>query len=413
MKKMNCSVLVIVVFFMLYFPPVFSINPLYILTVISALYLIMIGIFKKIVISKISIKILLILSILIILEIIVSSVNNLYSVKAISDLLLMLFGFVFVSIVIRNYCIIHRISNKDLFFVLITVGVVQAILSLAAYLVPDFQAWFINKMIAYGYEASRFSQIAEFRWYGVATQLGFATPVVQATIALMCIKYGLHKSLKFYFPAILLIFSAIINARLSAIILVGGIAIIIFDEFYRKITKKKLIRILLSLGLAVIAIGIMLWLMRKYSYSNYNWIVGGLKSFFGIKTDLVGVYPLGNYFSNARNYRLPDGLHIMTGYGQDLHSVDIGYLTDVGFIIDIWRYGIFVSLMLYIFIFYSLKEMRRITNNYHTYMVILIVFLFFACNLKGNVISATPISALYFFLLCAFPDNKRIYALNN
>ena len=229
----------------------------------------------------------------------------------------------------------------------------------------------------------------------------------------MCIKYGLHKSLKFYFPAILLIFSAIINARLSAIILVGGIAIIIFDEFYRKITKKKLIRILLSLGLAVIAIGIMLWLMRKYSYSNYNWIVGGLKSFFGIKTDLVGVYPLGNYFSNARNYRLPDGLHIMTGYGQDLHSVDIGYLTDVGFIIDIWRYGIFVSLMLYIFIFYSLKEMRRITNNYHTYMVILIVFLFFACNLKGNVISATPISALYFFLLCAFPDNKRIYALNN
>lgn len=413
MKKMNCSVLVIVVFFMLYFPPVLSINPLYILTVISALYLIMIGIFKKIVISKISIKILLILSILIIFEIIVSSVNNLYSVKAISDLLLMLFGFVFVSIAIRNYCIIHRVSNKDLFFVLITAGVVQAILSLAAYLVPDFQAWFINKMIAYGYEASRFSQIATFRWYGVATQLGFATPVVQATIALMCIKYGLHKSLKFYFPAILLIFSAVINARLSAIILIGGIAIIIFDEFYKKITKKKLIRILLSFGLAVIAIGVILGIMRKYSYSNYNWIVGGLKSFLGIETDLEGIYPLGNYFSDVGNYRLPDGLHIMTGYGQDLHSVDLGYITDIGFIIDIWRYGIIVSLTLYIFIFCSLKEIKQITNYYYIYISLLIVFLFFACNLKGNVISATPISALYFFLLCAFPDNRRRYALKN
>lgn len=404
MKIIHYIILAVVIFFMLYFPPIININPLYILFIISVFYLIEISIIKrKIKVSKFTIKILLVLIMLIILEIVVSSANNLFSLSAINDLLFMTCSFVIVSIAIRNYCIIHYVNNNELFAVLIGVGLIQAIFSLIAYLNTGFQSWFIQRMIDYGYEASRFSQIAQFRWFGVATQLGFATPVIQMVLALMCIKCGMDKSRKFYFAALLLIFSAIINARLSVFILLGGIMIIFFDKFRRKITKSEVIKIFAFLGFGIIVAAILLEFMKRYSYNNYNWMVGGLKSFLGIHTDLTGVYPVGGYFSEIEHYKLPDGLHIITGFGRHLHNTDLGFSTDIGFIIDIWKYGIIVSLILYVLIFCSFKRIKKIEDNDFSYMPMMMSFLFVICNLKGNIIFVTPISALYFFLICAFP----------
>lgn len=404
MKIIRYTILAVVIFFMLYFPPIININPLYILFVISTFYLLKISLInKKIWVSKFTIQTVLVLAMLIILEIVVSSANNLLSVRSINDLLFMICSFVIVSIAIRNYCIIHHVTNNELFTVLLSVGLIQAIFSLIAYLNTEFQSWFIHRMIDYGYEASRFSQIAEFRWYGIATQLGFATPVIQMVFALMCIKCGLEKSCKYYFAALLMIFSAIINARLSVFILLGGIMIIFADKFCKKISKNEVMKIFAFLILGIIAAVILLEMMKRYSYNNYNWMVGGIKSFLGINTDLTGVFPVGNYFSNIDNYKLPDGIHIITGFGRHLHNTDIGYSTDIGFIIDIWKYGAFVSLILYILIFCSFRRIKKIADIDFFYMPMMMSFLFVICNLKGNIISVTPISALYFFLICAFP----------
>lgn len=404
MKKIHYIILAVTIFFMLYFPPIININPLYILFVISFFYLIGISIIKKkIRVSKFTTKIFLVLVMLIILEITVSSANNLLSISSINDLLFMVCSFVIVSIAIRNYCIIHSVTNNELFAVLICVGLIQAIFSLTAYLNTGFQSWFIQRMIDYGYEASRFSQIAEFRWYGMATQLGFATPAIQMVFALMCIKCGLEKSRKYYFAALLMIFSAIINARLSVFILLSGIIIIFADKFCKKISKNEGMKIFAFLILGIIVAVILLEVMKRYSYNNYNWMVGGIKSFLGINTDLTGVFPVGNYFSNFDNYKLPDGIHIITGFGRHLHNTDMGYSTDIGFIIDIWKYGVIVSLILYILIVCSFKRIKKIADNDFSYMPMMMSFLFVICNLKGNIIFVTPISALYFFLICAFP----------
>lgn len=406
MNKIITRVAITVYLFLLiYNPPIIKVNFLYILIVVSILYIAVSAIQRKrFVYEYYAIQTSLILLALILWQVITSGISSYTILDSISDYLMILFGYVFCSIILHDFLVRKNISNEEFFNLLLTASLAQAFFAVLAYIYPDFQKWFIMRMGEYGYDITRFSALAQFRWYGMAVQLGFATPVVQIIFSLIALYFGSTRSFKYYIISFLLLLSAIVNARTTVILFFTGFIMMFFS-----ILRKRKARYLMSSLVAYISISMLLLVlflvyMRRYSYSNFVWLINGLLDFLGFNVDTVGAYEVGNYFLNIENYKIPDDYKILIGSGTYLYKMEDHFYTDIGYIIDIWKYGVPLTLTIYYMVIKSLKKIRKIDIFSESYFWQMLLVVFAISNIKGNIISGTPIAALYIILLLGFPQ---------
>lgn len=383
-KKIFSVTLLIWMFLLLYYPPIFNINMLHIVAAVSYTYIYKnyrfyskIGGFNKVA------KGILLLS--------APSIYTMAVCMGREGLALEFVGFMelLIEVIPSSFAIAIYMKKKgykteDYIRVLLIVGTLQGIISVLTFIFPDLQLMIINRAIMYGFDAEKYRSFANRRYFGLAYNLVTYVPVVQAFMAVIAMRYLAIKNKIYILMIPFLLFSAIINGRSSIVILIIGIMILFLEQIKRaradRMAKIICIAIILS---AVCFIGI-----RSFEFISprtFIWLSDGIKEIFLLFTKLD---MRGSYFSTLLNWNeyLPRGVKFFFGIGElSIGGNSYGVSSDIGYINYLWLGGIVLFLLLHCFYFSILYLIRKVNNKTVRFSA---VFLFLICiifNIKMPV----------------------------
>lgn len=287
------------------------------------------------------------------------------------------------------------------------VGVTQAVTAIMAFLVPSIQELFITLMISYGYSSYSFESLSSFRLYGFSPYLTFGTPVIQSVLAVFILFFKEKKGIKDYVCAAVIFFSAIINARISIIIILIGFFTLIVS---RKVSfRKKIVDCVLYFIVLFGVVKIGTAFLKEYSPSTYEWIISGINEIeIALGLGNADKYSYITYFTDKNTYRLPDnawgiifgeGITVMTGTNAFNMNSDVGYIN------DIWLGGVlYVVLVHSLFIRMITKIMRNCVPKY-SQIGLFFLLLFPILNIKGITFTMFSLSNYLIILYINLRDN--------
>ena len=392
-------------FILIFNPPIFSFNTMHIVGVCSLLYMFVNFNKTVLVFSKKDIWILFLSFVGIFLYLF--SVVCLHNDKPISYVVMPLYYILDIipfGVAVRIYSDKHNCKSQDFINLMIQAGKLQAILAIAAFFIPSIHKYFLNMLIDYGY-TDYFKYLSNYRIFGLASSLTFAMPVVQTVFALIL----LHPECrgKTNIPsALILFFSALINARVSIIVAgIGFIVLVLFGSFS---ISKKIRMIVVVLVAFICLIYFILPLIEQYSPWTYKWMMSGVDDIWAF----LGGDNSGRYFSyatSAEQYKVPDDfVDVLVGKGHSTMGLDAeiyGYQSDVGFINDIWLGGVLYVFFLYCLHIKYMCKLFKSSKSLVSFIGILMLIVSLIINIKGQAFAKASFS-IFFFLVCVVEMSK-------
>lgn len=296
----------------------------------------------------------------------------------------------------------------DLMSFMINVGMVQAILAIIAFLMPTIQTYFVQRLIDYGYSLSLVSDMS-YRQYGFAADLSSYAVYYMAAMACLSLFYYIKEfKVSFLAKVIALSFASMINARTGVVIILAGFALALINKGNKKVTIKKILLIALSL----VGVPLIIGLVSEGNEDTYSWILSGYTDVVNmLHGDTGGSMSFFYYYKDF--WKLPDDFFIfLLGNGMQMMGnaakVKYGCSSDVGFISDLWKYGIVCSFILYICFFLLIRNcIKKDLNTTSSYLYRLVLVCFFIVNLKGFFFVKQGISTLVLLLVFYLQGMKR------
>ncbi|MCI9435161.1 MAG: glycosyltransferase [Bacilli bacterium] len=404
-KKYNIS-LILYVFCFLFAPPFFpKINSILILTIYSAIMLILKykNCINEILNNKIVTKCFKILIIYFILYVFSILVNGLISGNwYLKNYILNIYSFIlaFPVTFICSFYLIFRCEKLNLNFddlvkIFIKAGLIQAFLTIISLLVPPIKNLLVDIMyVNTGDKHLIVPWIVSRRFYGFSNSMldlfGFGTGI----LAVLALFYSLRHNYIYLILASLLLAVPFLNSRSGLIIFAIGVIfflIIIFTNHEFKKHKKYIFY-------GIIGVIFLILIVYIFSPNTIDWIINDFSSFFTnrdgtasvlFSKDFWAIPPLKNWL-------------IGTSYSISAYSnfsiTNIAH-SDVGYINELWKTGIIGSLVLYYFIFYFIMEMHKSTKN-KEYKMLSIFFIFAIAifMIKGSIFAYNPGSVVIYTL---------------
>lgn len=393
-KKINIFIgITILVFMLIYYPPIIGVNTIHLLAVMSYIYL-----FKKRYIGNIIIKIIKEFSLPIFGILLLLLVNSIFiwnNHKVDMGLVVMAFETVPIAIVISKLKN-EKLPNVDFIDILVTVAVIQACIAFLAFMIPSFHSLIIGKYLSYGFN-DIIGKMAGWRMYGYSYTMAYAMPVTQSIIASISIYKGMKKGWWYYIATIFIFLSAVINARVSIVLtIIGAIGAIMFAN---RANTKNVIKILVVILLALFVLEKGLCYLENSESETSVWLMSGiedLKAFFNgnsLENDSYFIYA-----TDKERYRLPDSiLDVVFGTGNTTTRGNSNYQSDIGYINDIWYGGlVFFASILYFYVSKLKKLFIFLKKNYGVSFLLFYVVLgiLLAANIKGRCFSWNEITQL-------------------
>lgn len=295
------------------------------------------------------------------------------------------------ALVLKKYVIKYKISTDAVIQLIMFLAIIQAIIAICSFVFPPFHSFLIGRYMAYGY-TDVYSRMAEYRMFGLAGTLTFSTPVLQSFLSVFAIYYAKNNGKKYLAISLLLIFSAVINARTSLIVFVVGVFVVLFFSDLSLKTKLKILLLcIFALGFSFYAVSIIL---EKYSSLTYEWIKMGIEEIFGLfRGQMEGGY--FEYITNKERYVLPiTFIEKILGTGHAIQGgfKKYGVYSDIGFINDIWRGGIVYVLGMYTFLLGIMNKMRKSTNEAISFLGLLSIITCIVVNFKGGIFNMNELT---------------------
>jgi len=257
-----------------------------------------------------------------------------------------------ITIYLRN----NKKKFDDLIKSCILVSIYQSILSLICFMFPKLQEFFVENFVFLKMDEvqkKNLRWLMERRLYGVSNGLTYSTPIYQSIISIICCMYfKIEKKYFIYF--LLVLFSAVINARIGAIVFIVGFIIIIFKK--SNLEKIKYLFLIFIMGIIVLIL-----LINFEENNTVKWILDSIeeiKQLFNGKK--IGTFAIlfGEDF-----LRTPNGINLIFGTGETIFLKKHG--SDIGYINDLWYGGIVYTMILWSFfiqnflaLFYSKMESK-------------------------------------------------------
>jgi len=366
-------------------PPIFSVNIMHVLGAFSWMYILLNAskIEKYLNVKKLVI-IYLIISFIFAHLIIVIVFNN-SNLNYAASPIYWLIDIIPFSIFITLYLRINKMTNSFI-NIIISAGMIQAVLVVLSFLFNDIQVFFISRMIDYGYGTE--IESLSFRMYGFASNLTFSSSILLSVIGLITMWFALNKDNKYYICTLLLFYASIVNSRTSIVIIVAGIILL----FIHKISIKKIIKIIVFTLVSVLLFVIISDLIRSISYETYRWLEIGIEDLLDLLFNNSNIdnneFSYFNYlFSNDRWY-VPSDVSILYGSGiRPFYDSILDFKTDIGYINDLWLGGIVYIISLYGFFFHMIlyPRLKWKYNKEYSYIAYLLMIVMIVSNLKGYI----------------------------
>lgn len=284
--------------------------------------------------------------------------------------------------------------------ILLEVGLLQAFTSVLAFFIPPIHQYFTNSIIRYGVEASELMSL--YRNYGFAANLTSHASYLQAIFAVISVHLFLNKSIKKYiFFTPFFIFSAIINARTSIVImLIGLVLVTIFNIRNKHLGNSFSIYVLLAVYLYFI-----LLIIADYNIGTFEWIETGTSQLAAYSTSDRSNYGYFNYLESAERWSLPEDMGgVLFGkgtniFGSGIGSRKYGRASDIGFTNDIWRGGLLYTCAVYILVLIMLYRIAHNVQDKKFFSFISLFFLICAIIINTKATFFGHSDDFFFFLI--------------
>lgn len=411
MKKYSLGI-VVIVYLVLYYPPLININTLHLVGAFSWLYILFFikSINKTFKINKILIFYFLFILITIYIYYISALNGNSYEIT--SSYLFWMVDIIPSSIVVIHQCLRRGYNFVNLLTLFIIVGNIQGLTALLAFIFPEIQSFFIERSVLSG-SADVYIELQAHRMYGFASGLTFTTPIIQSILAVIALYLGVNKNLSFLLFIPLLVFSAVINARTSLVILLIGIILLVLSMLY-KLNLRRLRNFLVTIAFVIAFLVFFLNVFEEISPRGYKWVETGWNEIvLFLQGEEVGYFA---YVSNEERYKIPEGIASLTGKGiRPMVYNKYNYRTDVGWINDIWTGGILYTVIIYIFfltVLWSIYRTKSDFLNINKFIALLLFGVFIASNFKGQIFANNAVITFLFYL-CIFVYLRKKHISTN
>ncbi|MBB3110558.1 hypothetical protein FHS18_002625 [Paenibacillus phyllosphaerae] len=406
-------VIVLLSFLIIYFPPLVGINTLHIVGVLS-----WIGIIHYNKNIQTTLKINKVISLfnyiaLFMVYLLFIAVFNSTSSSIVSRMLFWAIDVIPACILISHICLKKKYQLIDMLKLLLIVGNIQGLIALITFIFPPVQSLIIERMVSLGFR-DIFLQLAEHRMYGWSSSLTFSTPIAQGMFAVIAVYLSINKSMKYLLFTPLLLFSAVINARSSlVIILIGLLLIFLVALKLRKI--KSFYRLFIIGAITTVLVLVMFQIIKTSAPQTYEWIVeGGQEITYFLRGDNVGYF---TYVTDSTKYTMPTGTGFWFGEGvSNISEYHSSLQSDVGWTNDMWLGGLFYSVLIGLFFVRKLYQIQLQRNDedlkslqLNKFIAYFIFAVFITGNFKGIMFSINEVVTLvflfYVFIVCRKDDN--------
>ncbi|MBK0348159.1 hypothetical protein JDW15_05810 [Aerococcaceae bacterium zg-ZJ1578] len=303
-------------------------------------------------------------------------------------------------------------TTDDFMKMIFLVSFIQGVLAILSFKFPVIQQFFINQLLLSGY-GEVFREISAFRSYGYASGLTFATPVLQSIIFVIYSMYKKQKTLFDYFCMLCILFSAIINARTSIVVVIFGMLIsLIFSN------KNNIYKIVGVIG--GLAVAFYLYNIEPINISTNNdtfrWVIDGINEIINF---IHGRNQKGyfNYLKNDRIYALPRAFKLFFGEGiRVMFGSDFNIASDIGYVNDVWLGGLIYAGSIYFnFILFILglnSKLKHVTTSNIKISIFILVSIFLL-NIKGYIFGYNSVFNILVLMFIIFELNNMSISKRN
>ncbi|WP_305084316.1 hypothetical protein [uncultured Faecalibaculum sp.] len=276
---------------------------------------------------------------------------------------------------------------------LINAGLIEGICAALAFLFPGVKNIFIFFMKEFS-ESYLYSNT----WYITVRSYGFASTLVDVfglgigLIAGISFFYGVTKKKKYIIKSIIIAIATLLNSRTGLIVYL--LAIII--SFLFMINGKNIKRILTVLCAIVFLSVCGLELLKIMSTNEYTagWFSSGINSitsfFDGTKSNNGGSDAMSLLFQN-KFWKWPSFPRILVGTGHSLYLAQGYSHSDVGYVNEVWVFGIFGCAILYGEIVKLCRAMTLKANkDIFKFSSVFLLVAYFFFNIKGGALGYNP-----------------------
>ncbi len=262
-------------------------------------------------------------------------------------------------IVVSTAIVVYMINgSRNLYFLIysyVCAGFYQTILAIMCLILPPVKNIF-NSLTISNSGSEKISRIvensSEFRNYGFASTLYDIFGMAMSVLAILTITLGFKGDKKCFVLAVLITVAAVINARSSFILIALGFLIIFFSVKDKMNTRWIMTRILLVLVMICSIVLVFTWILDNQTSAQLVWLASAITETIETNDgEAVGYY---DTLFNEFIFFPQEMFSFLFGTSMSsLQAIDEG--TDVGYVQNVWNYGIFGSFLLYSFYFKLFK----------------------------------------------------------
>ena len=377
-KRITSLFLLFYIFLFIYSPRLVSFNTSHILFIIGLLYLIFN--YKKCVDVYVKTKLIVFINVLLFIKLFSVLMAGAYGLE--KD-----FYGVYQLCIELPVCVVFVISlmkqseykSEDLVTLIIIVGIIQSIIGVLMLISPSFKE--IIDTHRHQFWNDKLIGLSTWRMYGLSDNLLHVTPIVQAVIAMLIIIRASEKLVYLCVFPLFIIFCAI-NTRTSVVLMF--LIVVLHFLFNHEASKKIVVLGFILLFVLIGGVSVLIFIETK-SAEGFEYLVTGYNA---VMNTIIGESDNSTKFSNGYNSIPSDILVFIFGAGQgvqgglkfggDIISGDMGYVN------DIWRYGIFLSLLLWWVIFKRIKLIKKSSLYCAKFVAISMLVAFMISHFKGN-----------------------------
>lgn len=313
------------------------------------------------------------------------------------------------AVVLCDLSVKNQYTEKKIWKSVIYAGGMQGILALVAFAfkpVQNFLCIFLENIMA----RDIIEWWCDYRLYGLSCSLTYTMPIVQALIGGLAILYARRYEHKMYFMVPILWVSAIINARVSIIVIIIEIIVLEFQHLKNagnfRIKQSRLAVILF--GIIIGVIGIITIYVKEINISRiidpFIEIIFLLQGKIVFKTEGYLAY----FFRDSNALVIPQKKDLLFGGGIWNCVSDIGYLH------NLWAGGVMYCLCLYCLYIVLLKKWGEKLKKEFCSVNMIFGICMFVVNIKGDFFGGmNEVQNLFFLLLGITLFIKRKGAAEN
>lgn len=316
-------------------------------------------------------------------------------------------------ILISFYLMIEMIkkdySLEDVIQIYVNAGLYQAIIAILCFIFPLVKTT-LNTMMSTNSGSEKIARTivytSAYRNYGFASTLYDIFGFAMSILAILALVQAMNCNKRNYIYFVLISFAAILNARTSIVILGIGILIVIFKKKSNQNRKFKLFQVLVLVIAIVIVVAVFIPVIQKNSTND--WLQSGLDE---IKALVFHGETIGYFDTLFSEFLIfPKGLFsVLLGTGMNPGQA-ISHNSDVGYIQNLWHYGIIGSILLYYCYLYIVRKAKYYYDFEYKCVsdvfVILIAIYLVKLNCLGYSQASVVFVPLSFFAMLSCKVNR-------